>query len=76
MNLAFLPPNVPLERIETRKVLKLLTEARASLAELKGAASTIPNEQILIDTLSLQEAKDSSAIENISLLTMNCIDRK
>ncbi|PWL30656.1 Fic family protein [uncultured Roseivirga sp.] len=65
MNLAFLPPNVPLERIETRKVLKLLTEARASLAELKGAASTIPNEQILIDTLSLQEAKDSSAIENI-----------
>lgn len=65
MNLPFLPPNVPLERIETRKVLKLLTEARASLAELKGAASTIPNEQILIDTLSLQEAKDSSAIENI-----------
>jgi Fic family protein len=35
------------------------------LAELKGISSTIPNQQILIDTLSLQEAKDSSAIENI-----------
>jgi len=27
--------------------------------------ATIPNESILINTLSLQEAKDSSAIENI-----------
>jgi len=35
------------------------------LAELKGAADTIPNRTILINTLSLQEAKDSSAIENI-----------
>lgn len=65
MKLTLLPPDVAIERIETRKVLKQLAEARAALAELKGAASTIPNEQILIDTLSLQEAKDSSAIENI-----------
>ena len=35
------------------------------LAELKGLASTIPNEHILINTLALQEAKDSSEIENI-----------
>ncbi|NIM34983.1 MAG: Fic family protein, partial [Hydrotalea flava] len=35
------------------------------LAEMKGAAMSIPNESILISTLSLQEAKDSSAIENI-----------
>jgi len=35
------------------------------LAELKGIVSTIPNEIILINTLRLQEAKDSSAIENI-----------
>lgn len=35
------------------------------MAELKGAAATIPNESVLIDTLGLQEAKDSSAIENI-----------
>ena len=60
-----LPPALPIEQIETREVLKKLTETRAALAELKGVAATIPNEQILIDTLSLQEAKDSSAIENI-----------
>ena len=60
-----LPPKLSLEEIETRSVLKALTSARSALAELKGVASTIPNEQILIDTLSLQEAKDSSAIENI-----------
>ncbi|MFY0601931.1 MAG: Fic family protein [Cyclobacteriaceae bacterium] len=61
----FLPPKIPLFEIETISVLKKLTLARAALAELKGVASTIPNEQILIDTLSLQEAKDSSEIENI-----------
>lgn len=61
----FLPPKIPLAQIESIKVLKKLTKARAALAELKGVASSIPNEQILIDTLSLQEAKDSSEIENI-----------
>jgi Fic family protein len=57
---------LPLEQdIETIKVLKSLPVAHASLAELKGIASTIPNQHILINTLGLQEAKDSSAIENI-----------
>jgi Fic family protein len=51
--------------LETKKVLKSLPAAHASLAELKGIASTIPNQNILINTLGLQEAKDSSAIENI-----------
>ena len=51
--------------IETKKVLKRLPSAHAALAELKGIASTIPNQNILINTLGLQEAKDSSAIENI-----------
>ena len=51
--------------IETRSVLKSLPSAHAALAELKGIASTIPNQTILINTLGLQEAKDSSAIENI-----------
>lgn len=50
---------------DTKKVLKSLPLARAALAELKGLASTIPNQNILINTLGLQEAKDSSAIENI-----------
>ena len=51
--------------LETKKVLKALPTAHAALAELKGVASTIPNQNILINTLGLQEAKDSSAIENI-----------
>jgi len=51
--------------LETKRVLKSLPSAHASLAELKGIATTIPNQNILINTLGLQEAKDSSAIENI-----------
>ncbi|MBL0323339.1 MAG: Fic family protein [Ignavibacteria bacterium] len=51
--------------VETAAVLRQLAKAHRALAELKGAAQTIPNESILIDTLSLQEAKDSSEIENI-----------
>ena len=57
---------LPIEKdVETKKVLKKLTFAHRALAELKGIVSTIPNESILINTLGLQEAKDSSAIENI-----------
>ena len=51
--------------LETPEVLRQLARAHRQLAELKGAAGTIPNESILIDTLALQEAKDSSEIENI-----------
>jgi len=57
-----LPPSVELE---TRSVLKKAASAHRYLAELKGVAATIPNESILINTLALQEAKDSSAVENI-----------
>ena len=57
---------LPVEiEIETKKVLKRLPKAHAALAELKGIAHTIPNQNILINTLGLQEAKDSSEIENI-----------
>lgn len=55
----------PKENLETTKVLKQLIKSHQKLAELKGTAKTIPNESILIDTLTLQEAKDSSEIENI-----------
>lgn len=51
--------------IETRAVLKQLPKAHAALAELKGVAGSMPNQTILVGTLSLQEAKDSSEIENI-----------
>ncbi len=44
---------------------KKTAEAHRYLAELKGVAASIPNEAILINTLALQEAKDSSEVENI-----------
>ncbi|HED37719.1 MAG TPA: Fic family protein [Ignavibacteria bacterium] len=57
---------LPIENdIESKKVLKKLASTHRALAELKGIVATIPNENILINTLGLQEAKDSSAIENI-----------
>ena len=51
--------------LESRNVLKKLAAAHRHLAELKGVVRSIPNEAILISTLTLQEAKDSSAVENI-----------
>ena len=62
----YIIPHLPLNQdIETKVVLKKLALAHRALAELNGVAETIPNETIILNTLSLQEAKDSSAIENI-----------
>lgn len=61
----FLKPLPPKTDVETKQVLKQLAYAHRFLAELKGVAKTIPNELILISTLPLLEAKDSSAVENI-----------
>ena len=59
-------PNLPLIiDVETKAVLKQLARSNRALAELKGVAGTIPNENILISSLTLQEAKDSSSVENI-----------
>ena len=59
-------PNLPLMiDVETKAVLKQLARSNRALAELKGVAGTIPNENILISSLTLQEAKDSSSVENI-----------
>lgn len=55
----------PKQDFETKEILKKLSKAHQALAELKGVAAIIPNQNILINTLSLQEAKDSSEIENI-----------
>ncbi|WP_114973845.1 Fic family protein [Rhodoferax ferrireducens] len=52
-------------RFETTAILKKLASSSRKLAELKGMAASIPNQGILINTLGLQEAKDSSEIENI-----------
>lgn len=59
-------PTLPLGfDIESKLILKQLAKARAALANLNGVCSGIPSQGILINLLSLQEAKDSSAIENI-----------
>lgn len=55
----------PKDFTESIAILKQLAKSHRYLAELKGTAKTIPNESILINTLTLQEAKDSSEIENI-----------
>lgn len=59
-------PTLPLAyEVETKKVLKQVALSSRALAELKGAVLSMPNTSILINTLSLQEAKDSSAVESI-----------
>jgi Fic family protein len=64
-----LPPLPPRHELETHSVLKTCIEARAALAELKQAAELIPNQAMLINTIPLLEAKDSSEIENIVTTT-------
>jgi Fic family protein len=58
-------PLTNLASLETREVWAALTVAHRHLAELKGLCESLPNEAILLDTLGIQEAKDSSEIENI-----------
>lgn len=64
-----LPLLPPLGDIETKSILKQCITSRACLAELKQAAELIPNQSMLINTLPLLEAKDSSEIENIVTTT-------
>jgi len=61
-SLRLLPPAI---EVETKAVLKQLTRAHRALAELKGYSDTIPNKNILINAITINEAKDSSEIENI-----------
>jgi Fic family protein len=65
-SLSLLPPSVELENLV---LLKKAASAHRYLAELKGVAASIPNQDILINSLSLQEARESSAIENIVTTT-------
>ena len=58
-----LPPER--EKVETVKILRQLSKTSHSLGELKGIAKTIPNQAMLLNAVVLQEAKDSSEIENI-----------
>ena len=61
--LSKLPPER--DKVETIKILRSAAKASLAIAELKGIAQTIPNQKMLINAVVLQEAKDSSEIENI-----------
>lgn len=61
-----LPPPIDLE---SKVILKQCITARTAVAELKGAAESLPNQGILINTLPLLEARASSEIENIVTTT-------
>jgi len=58
-----LPPKR--EKVETLEILRQLSKSSQALGELKGIAQTMPNQAMLINAVVLQEAKDSSEIENI-----------
>ena len=64
-----LPTLPPGHDLESKAVLRACIAARAALAELKQAAELIPNQTMLINTIPLLEAKDSSEIENIVTTT-------
>ena len=58
--------NLPLKNdIETSNILKQLSKSSRALAELKGIAQTLPNQNVLINAIMINEAKTSSSIENI-----------
>lgn len=61
----FLIADILKNDFETPTILKESNLAHRFLGELKGLCQSIPNPAILIDSLSLQEAQDSSEIENI-----------
>ncbi|CAN5221377.1 Fic family protein [soil metagenome] len=60
-------PELPIDKTlyEDIEVLTRLGDAKAAIGRLQGRSIAIPNQAILINTISLQEAKASSAIENI-----------
>ncbi len=61
-DLPFLPPK---NFIETNRILKQLIKSHKALAELKGYSELLPNKNIILGSITIKEAKDSSEIENI-----------
>lgn len=62
-DLPLLPP--PDDKVITVEILQAAIGANKALAELKGLAKTLPNQAMLVNTISLREAKASTGIENI-----------
>lgn len=77
-SLPLLPPKA---KIETTTILKKTITASRALSELKGAVTNLPNPTLFIDSINLQEAQASSAIENIittqdELFKASIVDKK
>lgn len=64
-----LPELPPQQEVDSKAILRRCIGARSALAGLDQVCKLIPNQTILINTLLLLEAKDSSAIENIVTTT-------
>jgi len=62
-DLPLLPPSVNIE--DDTEILRKLVGASRALATINGNLNRLPNPLMLINTLSLQEAKTSTEIENI-----------
>ena len=62
-HLPLLPP--PAEKIMDMEIMTKLANARGALGKLDGIVRTLPNPEMLVNTITLREAKDSSEIENI-----------
>jgi len=60
-----LPLLPPTYEIDTKDILKKAIRANKALAKLVGSGRQLPNQSMLINAISLQEAKMSSEIENI-----------
>jgi Fic family protein len=60
-----LPDLPPADFVESSEILRHLVKASRYLGELNGLCESLPDPQLLINTIILQESKDSSAIENI-----------
>lgn len=60
-------PLLPIDKelYEDIQIFTLLGNAKAALGRLQGRSIAIPNQGLLINSISLQEAKASNAIENI-----------
>ncbi|MGX2973150.1 Fic family protein [Helicobacter sp. T3_23-1059] len=61
----FIPDELPLDIHISEAIYKLIISAYRALGDLNKVAGTIPSNDLLINALILQEAKDSSEIENI-----------
>jgi len=61
-NLPDLPSATALETVE---IFKLTIQANKLLAELKGYCQTLPNPNLLLNTIVLQESKDLALLKTL-----------